>query len=249
MLLSLFFFSSDHCAQFNPAQHAQEKLIDEGIKTGFQIVGQQVNDELSYYRTKNRVLTPAEQAAELLNQKQQKVADIQAELAQEQKKLTAAQIEDAELDTFSKKYQITRSFYEQAKSKEGDDIHERYRLKIREMNKDLPELPAKDTPETKPEEPAKDDPKKSVPKKSLFSKLATPFVFALTTTGDVADFLAGYSVAHITNLDCFKDTFVQTPTFNRVVVIATIAGATYGGYQFYKSRYSDDDDDNILDLD
>jgi hypothetical protein len=175
--------------------------------------------------------------------KGQKISNEASTIAQESKAKEHALLDKQELN-----YDIDAADKIAARAPgafNNPQVQKRWRELAAKAGIDLPEEPAKDTP-------AQDDPQKTAStekKKSLLSKLATPFVFALTTTGDVADFLAGYSVAHITNLDCFKDTFVQTPTFNRMVVIATIAGATYGGYQFYKSRYSDDNDDDVLELD
>lgn len=254
ILVCLFFFTVNKCAQFNPGQHATEKFIDTAIGGIGQIAVTQANNELSFRIAQHRPQTPAELAAETLNTKQQKVADMQEELAREQKKLTEAQIQDAQLDSFSKKYQISRAFYENDNSQEAKDMHERYRQKIREMNNDLPELPTKELSKT--EADSKETSKKESsentkneeqkPKISLSSKLATPFVFAFTKAGECADFFASHSFVHLTSLDCCKGTFIETHQrdINRLLVATTVAILSYSGYKLYKKYSNVDDEDS-----
>lgn len=243
MSLGLMFFASINSAQpgneFNMTDRAKKKAVD----SGFAIVVNQVNDELSYHRTKGRALTPKEQAELDVLAKNKEHADKQIALADKQ-------MEEADIDKLSKTFDTAQKLYAlpgKQKSQKGKNLLKRIEKKLDELTKGLPELTEEELKEDDKKDAAKKSDQKD--KKGLLSKLATPFVFVLSTAGNAADVVAGYSFAHVTNLDCFKDTLVQTPTFNRVLVIATIAGVTYGGYKLYKSQYDDEDDDNILDLD
>lgn len=90
--------------------------------------------------------------------------------------------------------------------------------------------------------------KKNAEKKSdkisLFSKLATYLAVIQATAGNSADFLADCSFAHITNLGCFKDTFIQVhaKNINRALVATTLVGIGFGLYKLY-DKYTNADDD------
>lgn len=81
-------------------------------------------------------------------------------------------------------------------------------------------------------------------KSGLLSKLGASIAFIQTTSGGCADFLANHSFAHITNLDCFKDTFIQAhaKNINRALVATTVVALIYGGYKLY-DKYTNADDD------
>ncbi|HLC06864.1 MAG TPA: hypothetical protein VJJ26_01625 [Candidatus Babeliales bacterium] len=99
-----------------------------------------------------------------------------------------------------------------------------------------------------PEEKTPEDTNKTTPQKEkigLLSKLATPFVFTAITAGQFADFLAGCSFAHITNLECFKGTVIEAHSLgiNRLLIATTVAGISYVAYKKYKSYNTDEEDD------
>jgi hypothetical protein len=101
-----------------------------------------------------------------------------------------------------------------------------------------------DAPKSKSETPDKD-------KKPFLSRITAPLTVALTSVGDITDFLAANSFAHITNLDCFKDTFVQAnaKNINRALVAVTAVGVAFAGYKLYKKmRHSDEDEDLVDDV-
>ncbi len=236
MGLGLLFVASIHSAQpekESKSDRAVNQLIDKGIEGLITIGVTQTNDAISRWRGN----TPKEQAELSLAQKQDQAAD--------------KQMEEAKIDRLSKQFDLLQkqgNLPGKQKNKENAIKMKQIEKAIGNVTSDLPELTEEELKEINDKFAPKSK-KADGDKKGLFSKLATPFVFALTSAGNAADFIAGYSVARITNLECFKDTFVQTPTFNRMVVFATIAGVTYGGYKLYKSQYADEDDDNILDLD
>jgi hypothetical protein len=92
-------------------------------------------------------------------------------------------------------------------------------------------------PQAQPEAPKAE-------KISLSSKLTAPFIFALTTATHLTDYLANNSFAHITRLDCFKDTFIEAhnQNLNRALVIATLAAIIYG-YKLYNDDKNEDNED------
>ncbi len=92
-------------SQFNPSEYAQQKAMQEAIKTGFLIAGTQFNDELSYYRTRNRILTPLQESELKLSQLREKEAQIAIDLHTQEKELTQLRIEEAKYDRLIKKAQ------------------------------------------------------------------------------------------------------------------------------------------------
>lgn len=86
--------------------------------------------------------------------------------------------------------------------------------------------------------------KDDISKPGFFAKLATAIALAQSTSGNCADFLARYSFAPITDLGCFKDTFIQAhaKNINRALVATTIVGLGFGLYKLY-DKYTNADDD------
>lgn len=77
-------------------------------------------------------------------------------------------------------------------------------------------------------------------KVNFFAKLSSAIALAGTKAGDTADLIASYSFAHITNLDCFKDTFVSANAqqINRSLVALTTFVICYKGYKAYQNKFS-----------
>ena len=122
-------------------------------------------------------------------------------------------------------------------------------IKKRNIIAEKEKLAARIAEDKKKEEKIREKDKKTPakpqePKISLYSKFIAKCALIQTAAGQGLDFLASKSFAHITNMDCFKDTAIQThvQTINRALVITSIAALAYGSHKLYK-KYSGDNDD------
>lgn len=251
-LLSFLIFSGISCSQFNPSQHAKQQAIDQSIKTGFEVLGTQINEELTYHRTKNRQLTPLQESQQRLSELQEKQAKVAIEYHDLEKELTQLKIKEAKYDVLTKEAQ---AFQVVASSLKRDDQYaaktpQRLKQKLMELNGDSPESQETTVTETQKTDASLENKKMDdiKAKQSLFTVISVPCVIAATKIGNCADFLAGHSFGYITALNCFKETFIgkHATTINRTLVATTLATMTYAAYKLYKAKTYVDNDDDIF---
>lgn len=252
LLSGLFFFTGIYCGQnanpFNPAEHATQKMIEGAIGTTFQVAGQQIGDELTYYRTRNRILTPLQESEQRLKNSEEALSKTNIELATANKEVLEAQKKDSEIDSFNKQIIAVQNMKNSdPNNPEYIKMTKRLDLKLKELTKDLPELPAEE--ETKKPEPSTED-KDKPNKDGLFSSLATYCGLAAIAAGTAADNLAYYSFKNITDLECFKGSFINThaKVINHTLVALTLTALAYKTYSLYKAYKAakDEQDEDIF---
>jgi len=235
LLSGLFVFGITKSAQHgDPSDYAKQ----QAIKRGMEVLGTQVNDMLNYAKQKNGILSPFEESQLRLNASQEDLNNTQNTLA---KKHT----EEADIDIHLKKIAVTKETCAALPKNDAEAKNqiERLKLKMLELNKTLPERKTDEAVTVKID--TKNDQKNTIKDKaSLVTKLTAPFAIAATTTGQLADFLAAYSFAYITNLEYFKGTFIgnNAQAINRCAVFATITALAYITYKKYKSLNDEDED-------
>ena len=252
LLPSLFFFALAHSAQ---PHTAADEFTKQGIKQASQVLGTQTNDLINYVKEQYGIVTPLQAAQQKNMDAQIKLSEKQMELNEQQKilndkqiELAEKQIEDTTLDAHIKKLAAikeTCSLLPRNDPKALEAI-KRSKAKLDDIIKDFPPLPEEET-KPSPESPAKkiDDIKA---KNSLFTLITTPFIFAATKTGKIADTIADYSFAYVTNLECLKGSFIDKHHIgiNRALVATTVAVITYSAYKLYKAKTYVDNDDDIF---
>ena len=236
-LLGFLILPIEIISSYNASEHAQQKAIDSAFKVGTHTAMQGVNILLE----KQGIISPSQEAQKEFQIKQTELADIH--------------IQEAKIDKASKLLDTLQKFFSlpgNENSEKGAILKKRLEKEIEELTKDLPELTeddlAKLLPKKDPEASSEEKPKKE--RVRLSSKLIAPFIFALTTASQITDYLADRSFVHITNLNCFKDTFIgaNCHNINRLLVLTTVAAITYGGYTWY-NKHNDEDDEDIFNND
>lgn len=211
--------------KFNRAEYAEQKAWDLGAQTAGTVI--------SVGLEKAGVVSPSQKAQKELTDKQTEHYEIQ--------------IAEAKIDQLTKQLDATEKFIEtqnkksskeerEEGKKKGKIVLKRLEKKFDEIIKDLPELTEDELKELE------SDKKKSTQKNKngLFAKLASSIALIGTKSGEAADLIASYTFARITNLDCFKDTFVaaNAQTINRSLVALTALTICYGTYKTYNKHFS-----------
>ncbi|HLW73397.1 MAG TPA: hypothetical protein VKR54_05100 [Candidatus Babeliales bacterium] len=235
LLSGLFFFTNINCGQFNPAEHATQKMIESSIQTAFQVIAGQVGDELTYHRTKNRVPTPLEESQRRKLESEEELVKKNTEIVTAQEELLKIQKKDSEIDAFGKLIVAAQNMKNSdSNNPEYIKLTKRLELKLKELTKDLPELPTEEEPK-KPEASTEDKDKQK--KDSFMSSLLTYYSLTTAAAAAAADNLAYYSFKNITDLECFKDSFIDkhSTAINRALVAVTLTALAYKTYSLYKA--------------
>jgi hypothetical protein len=216
-------------ATTNPSQAGLDKTQEQLIKQACMVAGQQTNELVNHLKEEYGVLTPSQRLAKQHNEAQLK--------------LTELQIEDLELGNHLKRLDVVSKTCGMLKSddKEAADAFARAKAEMNNKIKNFPELPKKETPEAKNSEIKQ-------PTNSLLSMAAAPFVIVATKTGKIADTIANYSFAYVTNLKYLKGSFIDKHSIgiNRALVAATAALITYKAYSLYTTKTHNNNDDDIF---
>lgn len=240
LLSGLFLFNITNTAQ-QPG--LTDELGKQTIKQLCTVGGTQLNDYLNYKKEQNGIISPLVKAqqdhyqAQIdLNNKQMELNEQQKALNDKQEAVTDKQIIEHDHNIFMQ--QVTE--YQSIKNLDPNDpenekLLKRIKLRRDQLMQDLPELPAEEDsdvkkPDTeKVEEPTKED--------GFFKAMATYCVLAATTAATTTDTIAEYSFKNITDLDCFKGTFINKHhvIINRTLIFAILTAATYKGYSLYKA--------------
>lgn len=245
LLSSVLFFSLNYTSQ---------QPTDELAKQAFKVLGTQANDLINYGKEQYGIISPLQKAQQdnveaqiELSKKQMGLNQQQETLNEKQIILADKQIEEASLDTHLKKLTIIKETCSMLPKDNPAAIEaiKRSEAYLTEIIKDLPSLPA-DTTDPKIDDNKKVDDIKT--KNSLLTLITASCLTTATKAGEWTDFLAGYSFAYVTNLDCFKNTFIDTHKvkINRGLIVVTIAAITYSAYRLYKAKTHVDNDDDIF---
>jgi len=207
------------------------------IKDKYDIMPSEKRAQIDLYKTQ-RLLADEQitgcKKQDTLNDQQAELNDKQSTLTDKQIELTDGQIADNKLERHLKIITLSKETLALLDSQDPavKETKERLKLAMKEFNKDLPEVPAEEPKKTEPEK------KEEAPKQdSFFTSLATYCVLGATAAGTAADAIAEYSFKNITDLDCFKDTFISNHSLgiNRALVAVTATIIAYKSYSFYKA--------------
>ncbi len=246
--LGLLFCTNIHLL----SKDASEIVIEQAFGALFNgiatIVTHQANDNLD--RKKDE--TPKEKAELELIEKNKILVDKQ--IANQEKSMISLeqQMEDHKIDKLSKQFDLLQKFNSlpgKQKNKDGKIKLRRVEKAIATITDDLPELTEEELKELDKDNKDTPKPGTSESKTRLLSRITAPLTVALTSAGDFADFLAANSFAHITSLDCFKDTFIQAhaKNINRALVVTAAAAVAFVGYKLYKKVRNADGDEDYVD--
>lgn len=217
-----------------------DEFAKQGLKTGWGVIGTQANEAVNQIKRDTFGIIPPLETAQLDDFKSRlEVSEQQKELNTQQKEINNKDKELKEKQEIQLKHEIFKQQLEEfvtiknldSNNPEHEKTLKRLQLRAKELNIDLPELPAEEPKKT---EPPKEDDK---PKQDGYLKALASYCFiAAATAGDAADVIADYSFKNITDLDCFKETFVRThhKIINRALVGATLTILSYKAYSLYK---------------
>jgi hypothetical protein len=253
LLPSLLFFSLAYSAQ-----PKSENLLKKHVtKQAAQVLGTQTNDLINHLKEQCGIVPPLQKAQQENMDAQIKLAQTQQELNEQQKilndkqsLLADKQIEEANLDTHLKKITIIKETCAMLprNSQKAIDAIKRTEMKLDEIIKEFPAL--EEEAKTKTEDSVENNKKIDAikTKDSLLTLITAPCILAASKAGKCADFLAGYSFAYITDLNCFKETFVgkHAVSINRASVATALAITTYAAYKYYNTKMHVDNDDDIF---